>query len=76
MNVIDSLDLCGNISILLNKDNLIKTGNLLGFEVKTCNQIPNKGGNVMDREIKGGKPMRAKQIFKYFHKKILPHLSI
>ena len=37
MNVIDSLDLCGNISILLNKDNLIKTGNLLGFEVKTCN---------------------------------------
>ena len=76
MKLTDELDLCGDGNILSNKDNFLNIFNLLGVEAKTCNQIPNKGCNVMDRKIKGKKSMRAKQIFKYFHKKILPHLSI
>ena len=49
MNLKDELDLCGDGNILSSKDNLLKIGKLLGVEAKTCNQIPNKGWNVVDR---------------------------
>ena len=48
-NLSDELDICGDGNILSNKDNLLKIGKLLGVEAKTCNQIPNKGWNVVDK---------------------------
>ena len=43
------LYLCGNGTILSNKDNLLKIGKLLGVKAKNCNEIPNKGLNIADR---------------------------
>ena len=49
MNLIDELDLCDDVNILSNKDNLLKIGKLLGVEAKTFNGIPNEGWNMADR---------------------------
>ena len=49
MNLAYEQDLCGDGNILSNKNNLLKIGKLLGVEAKTCNEIPNKGWNVVDR---------------------------
>ena len=51
MNLKYYLDFCGHENILSNKDKLLKIGNLLGVEAKTCNEIPNKGWNMVDREM-------------------------
>ena len=45
------LDLCDDGNILSNKDKLLKIGKLIGVEYKTCNEIPNRGWNMADREI-------------------------
>ena len=50
MNLTDELDLCDDGNILSNKDKLLKIGKLLWVETKTCNDIPNKGYNILDRE--------------------------
>ena len=39
----DELDLCDDGNITSNKDKLLKIGNLLGVESKTCNDILNQG---------------------------------
>ena len=64
MNLTDELDLCDDGDILSDKDNLLKIGKLLEVEAKTCDEMPNKGYNMADREMEGRKLMRAKQIFK------------
>ena len=66
MNLTDELDLCDDGNILSNKDKLLKIGKLLWVETKTCNDIPNKGCNILDREMEEIKLMRAKHIFKAF----------
>ena len=48
-NLTDELDLCDNGNILSNKDKLFKFGKLLIVESKTCNEIPNKGWDMVDR---------------------------
>ena len=53
-------DICDDGSVLSNKYNLLKICKLLGVEAKTCNEIPNKGWNMADREMEGRKLMRAK----------------
>ena len=70
MNPIDELDLCDDGNVLSNKDKLLKIGKLLGVEAKTCNEIPNKGCNMADREMEGRKIMRTKHIFKSFSENI------
>ena len=70
MNLTDELDLCEDGNILSNKYKLLKIGKLIGVEAKTCNDIPNKGWNMVDREIDRRKLMRAKKIFKAFSEKI------
>ena len=70
MNLTYELALCNDGTILSNKDNLLKIGKLLGVEAKTCNEIPNKGCNVVDREMEGIKLMRSKHIFKGFSEKL------
>ena len=47
----DELYLCDDENILSNKDKLLTTGKLLGVEAITCNEIPNKGLNMTDREM-------------------------
>ena len=64
MNLTDELDLCDDGHVLSNKDRLHEIDKLLGVEAKTCNEIPNKGWNIVDSETKGRKFMRTKQIFK------------
>ena len=66
MNLPDGLDLCDDGNIFSNKDKLLKIGKLIGVEAKTCNDITNKGWNMVDREIYRRKLMRAKKIFKAF----------
>ena len=51
MNLKYELDLCDDRNILSNKDKLLKIGELLGVEVKTCNDTPNKVWNMADREM-------------------------
>ena len=51
INMTDELDLCDDENILSNKDKLLTTGKLLGVEAITCNEIPNKGLNMTDREM-------------------------
>ena len=43
MSLTDELDLCDYGNITSNKDKLLKIGNLLGVESKTCNDILNQG---------------------------------
>ena len=49
MNLTDEFDLCYYLNVLSNKDKLLKIGKLLGIEAKTCNEIPNKSWNMVDR---------------------------
>ena len=70
MNLKEEWDLCNDGNLLSNKEKLLKIGEFLGVESKTCNEIPNKGWNIADREMEGRKPMRAKNIFKAFSEKI------
>ena len=46
-------------------------GRLLGVEAKTINEIPKKVWNMTDMEMKRGKLVKAKQIFKSFSLKSL-----
>ena len=75
MSHTDELDLCDDVNILSNKEDLLKIGKLLGVEAKTCDDIPNNSSNMSNMEMGGRKFMRAKQIFKDFSEKCLPHLS-
>ena len=76
MNLTDALNLCDDRNILSNKDMLVKVGKLLGVESKTFNEIPNKGWNSADREMKVRKLIRGKEIFKLIsRKKCLTRLS-
>ena len=70
-------DICDDGSVLSNKDKLLKICKLIEVEAKNCNEIPNKGWNMADREMEGRKLMRSKQIFRAFSENNhLPHMSI
>ena len=71
MNLTDELDLCDDGNILSNKDKLLKMIEFLGVESKTCNEIPNKGWNMTDREMEGRRIVRSNQTFKEFSDKLL-----
>ena len=64
------MDLCDDGIFLLNKEKLLKIGKLIGVESKTCDNIPNNGWNMADKEMEGRKLMRANYIFKSFSDKI------
>ena len=63
------MDLCDVWNILSNKEKLLKFGDFLGVEAKTCDDIPNNGFNMADMDMEGRKLMRSKQIFKAFSDK-------
>ena len=64
------MELCDDVNVLSNKNNLLKFSKLLGFEAKTRNVIPNNGWNMADMETEGRKLVQDKQIFKVFPDKI------
>ena len=74
MNLADKLYSCDDGNILSNKGKLLKIGRILGVESKASNEIPNKGWDMVDREMKVRKIMRSKQIFKEFSEKFLTSL--
>ena len=51
MILTDELDLCDDGNILSNKEKLLKIGDLLRVEAKTCNEIPNNGWNMKYSKI-------------------------
>ena len=59
MNLTAELDLSDYGHVLSNKDKLHEIDKLRGVESKTCNEIPNKGWNIVDSETKGRKFMRT-----------------
>ena len=71
MNLTDELYLCDNGNVLSNKDKLLEIGRLLGVEAQTCNEIPNKGWDMVDSEMEGRKLLPVKYIFKQFSDKLL-----
>ena len=54
------LGLCDDGNTLYNKDDLLKSGKLLGVESKTCDEIPNNNLNMADMDMEGRKLMWAK----------------
>ena len=56
----DELGLCDDGNTLYNKDDLLKSGKLLGVESKTCDEIPNNNLNMADMDMEGRKLMWAK----------------
>ena len=46
----DEMKLCDYVNVLSNRENLLKSGKLLGVESKTCDEIPNNGWSMEDME--------------------------
>ena len=65
------LGLCDDGNILSKKKKLLKIGNSLGIESKTCDYIPNNGWNEADVKTEVRKLVRSRQIFGEFSKKTL-----
>ena len=70
MNLADELDLLDDGDVLSKEYKQLEIGKLLGVESQTCNEITNKGWNMVDIEMEGKKLMQSKQIFKTFPDKI------
>ena len=64
MNLTDEVELCGDGDILSKEYKSLKIAKLICVESKTCNEMTNKGCNTEDRDMKGRKLTRNKQIFK------------
>ena len=64
------MDLCDDGNILFFKKKLLKIGNFIRVEAKTCDDITKDDCNRVDMKMEGGKLMQFKRILKSFPKPI------